>query len=93
MHMLLMIVWVIEEVKNECPRVFELNVLVHFHRLCLEMRVDGFPEPTESFAGADQCYSFISGEKFTGTNHSRTISEYATLFFHYFSSRLRAIDA
>ena len=52
MRKLLMVLGVIEKVKDEYFRLLELNVLVHFHRLRLEMRVDGFPETTKAFTAA-----------------------------------------
>ena len=64
-----MVLWVIKKVEDECPRLLELNVLVHPHYLCLEMRVDSFPEPMKPFAAIYQCNSFASREKFIGSNH------------------------
>lgn len=46
--MLLMVLWVIENVKDECSRLFDLSVLVQLYRLGLEMGVYSFPEPTKS---------------------------------------------
>ena len=87
--MLLVVLWIMENVKDECPCLVELSVLVHFQRLHLEMRVDSFPESTKSLAASYQCNSFTPREKFICSNHRRTVCECATLFFHYFSCCLQ----
>ena len=60
MRKLLVVLGVIEKVKDEYFRLLELNVLVHFHRLRLEMRVDGFPKTTKTFTAAYQRNSFAA---------------------------------